>query len=138
MTIPKDFAAQVTEYIELSDNLLTKQAEENAALKAENEQLKNTQKQAAGEVSQPVLDNEKVAATVDNLIRAGLAKEGERKDLVQQLQQPAKVLAALDKVASLQIKTAGTLPVMGKVASTGKASTKPQRESDAVFEQHFS
>ena len=130
ITLNRDEAAQLTEFIELTDDLLTKQAEEIAQLKAENQE-----KQAADE-DQPVLTEEKVAATVDNLIEAGLAKEGEKDDLVTHLQDPENVLKALDKVASLRAKSAGTVTRMGKVASTGTV-VADGRESDAQFERRF-
>ena len=137
VTLNQEEAAQLTEFIELTDSMLTKQAEEIETLKAEKEQLQNQEKQAADE-DQPVLTEEKVAATVENLIEAGLAKEGEREDLVKHLKDPENVLQALDKVATLRAKSAGTPPRMGKVAGTGTdAAGGRERESDAHFERSF-
>ena len=132
MKFTKQDAAQMAEYIELTDDLLTKQAAEIAQLKEESQRV---QKQAA-DVSQPVLSQDKIAATVADLITAGLAKESERKDLLKHLETPENVLDALNKVASVRAKSAGTVPPMGKVASTGKVSTG-KRESDTHFERQF-
>ena len=132
--IDKETAAQMTEYIELTDDILNKQAAEIKQLKEEGN---TAEKQAAeGEEAQPVLNEEKVATTVDGLIEAGFAKEGEREDLIKHLQEPENLLGAIDKIAALRAKPAGTMPRMGKVASTGTAPAE-KRESDTTFERQF-
>lgn len=138
ITFDKEEAAQLTEYMELVDSVMTKQAEEIQQLKQANEEL-TSQKEAADkdEDPQPVLNEEKIAETVGGLIEAGLAKEGEREDLVEHLKQPENCLGVIDKIAALRVKTAGTMPRMGKVAGNERAAATKQRESDTLFERQF-
>jgi hypothetical protein len=128
----KEEAGQMVEYIQLTSDLIDKQA---AEIKQLEEQVQEN-KQASEET--PVLSEEKIATTVSGLIDAGLAKEGERKQLIEHFKEPENLLNALDKIASLRVKkNTGTVPPMGKVASAGTVAEQNKRESDAQFERQF-
>lgn len=142
----KEEAKKLAEFVELTDSIMTKQAEENATLQAELDELKKNQpseKQAGddnGETreDESVLAEEKIAATVDNLIEAGFAVKSEREDLVKHFKEPENCLNALDKIAEMRTKQTGTMPRMGKVAGAGTASAaEVKRNSDVEFERRF-
>jgi hypothetical protein len=124
MLLNTEDTSQIVEYISLTNDLIDKQAAEIGALKL----------QAVGGV-QPVLPEEKIAATVSGLIEAGLAKEGERQDLIERFKAPEMVLQAVEKIAALHVKTAGNALRMGKVAA--RETKLSGRESDQMFERRF-
>lgn len=94
--------------------------------------------------------SDRVTAAVDNLIKAGSAKEADRKNLIGSLSQnPGKALEILEKLAAanreattkLAEKQAQPAPALGQpdkgtpVRGTKQASV--ERESDKIWEETF-
>jgi hypothetical protein len=137
MSMTPETAQQVAEYVQEADSLISDFQQKNAALTAEIQQLKQTQKTAS--IAQSVFDKEAAEATVDHMVNRGLLKPSERAQTVTQLMDhPESALGYIDKMASAtQIqKTASTLGQGFDDGPTTPAAGA-ERASDAHWDQTF-
>jgi len=128
----KKVMTEVVEFVDVANELVKELTEKNAELE---KQIGSKVEKQAAEETQPVLNKEKLEATVSGLIGAGIAKESEREEILKQATaDPNVVLSFLDRIA-VSTKQARALPVMGKVA--GNVAPGNQRESDRFYESKF-
>lgn len=87
----------------------------------------------------------KVPALVDNLIKRGFIEPEIRESAVKNLQDPLRLIDAMDKLAAIQTKpttekSAAVVPSMGAPDATTKTASaggKPMKESDMAFLRGF-
>lgn len=132
-------AEQIREYVTRAEGTRDALVKEAGALREAQESLQKQASLAPVQTS-AALPEDKVTATVENMVKAGYVKEAEKGKVVARIgEDPAFLLDCLDKVAAMEIERNIPVKPMGKVATVEAPAEKTAgaRKSDEAWKAGF-
>lgn len=121
------------EYVQVTEDLRADLLQKVASLETENQSLtEGLTKSAEASVG---LDSDRIAHTVDNLIKAGQLKSSLRKEACDRLSKdPSFMLDCIDKMAENEIEKKSVVPSLGRSIPVESMTHKTAaKDSDSVW-----